>query len=398
MNEHSSRESSVLRTFSKLDVEDDEYEKAKCVNQQLLIYEKLLETRIKLQKLLTAVNRLPQPSVWKKFQLNCDQFNRAANEASEQLVTLLRTLIELSEHLRSQGNLPFDGVSCRTRVDIKDEDDENIDSDFDEVEEEEEEAAAEEEDEFCNEEEANDDEQSIDEEANEGVKSSEESAELNEEQDLKQRPQKRLKAAEIENHLRTQHERLKSVRNRVIDQWFEKTRYATTAGKVNKNSLDLFEQSTVKVIEHVLSNRERLIKRTQLKRSAYRILGTHDENEKAGDEVDEQQEHETNLDPEIFDDDDFYHQLLRELIDSKTSNANDPISLSRKWLQIQKTRSKLKRKVDTKASKGRKIKYDVHSKLINFMAPFDNCKYTDDAKNELFSSLFGKRKYTIENS
>ena len=30
---------------------------------------------------------------------------------------------------------------------------------------------------------------------------------------------------------------------------------------------------------------------------------------------------------EIFDDDDFYHQLLRELIERKTAGVTDPISL-----------------------------------------------------------------------
>ncbi len=34
-------------------------------------------------------------------------------------------------------------------------------------------------------------------------------------------------------------------------------------------------------------------------------------------------------DEEIFDDDDFYHQLLRELIQRKTSDISDPIALSR---------------------------------------------------------------------
>lgn len=34
-------------------------------------------------------------------------------------------------------------------------------------------------------------------------------------------------------------------------------------------------------------------------------------------------------DPEIFDDSDFYHQQLRELIERKTSDINDPIALSR---------------------------------------------------------------------
>jgi protein AATF/BFR2 len=34
-------------------------------------------------------------------------------------------------------------------------------------------------------------------------------------------------------------------------------------------------------------------------------------------------------DAEIFDDSDFYHQQLRELIERKTTDINDPIALSR---------------------------------------------------------------------
>jgi len=51
--------------------------------------------------------------------------------------------------------------------------------------------------------------------------------------------------------------------------------------------------------------------------------------------------------------------------------------------------------VDTRASKGRKVRYDIHTKLVNFMAPVSQPEQmTDSAKNELFSSLFGARKIT----
>jgi len=127
------------------------------------------------------------------------------------------------------------------------------------------------------------------------------------------------------------------------------------------------------------------LKRTQVRRSNYEVIG----NASLDTANDENREL---TDPEIFDDDDFYHQLLRELIERKTSNVNDPVQLSHHWLELQKLRSKLKRKVDTKASKGRKIRYDVHSKLVNFMASQDNCTMSAAAVKELFSSLFGKMK------
>jgi protein AATF/BFR2 len=48
-----------------------------------------------------------------------------------------------------------------------------------------------------------------------------------------------------------------------------------------------------------------------------------------GDENVVKKDHEKDIDMEIFDDDDFYHQLLRELIEKKTSDVSDPVALSR---------------------------------------------------------------------
>ena len=120
-------------------------------------------------------------------------------------------------------------------------------------------------------------------------------------------------------------------------------------------------------------------------RSTYDVLGQ--KSTSSGDENNDDKEH----DVEIFDDDDFYHQLLRELIERKTEDVTDPLLLGQKWLQIQKMRNKIKKKVDTKASKGRKTRFDIHAKLVNFMAPvFVESVLSDDAKTELFKSLFGK--------
>jgi len=51
----------------------------------------------------------------------------------------------------------------------------------------------------------------------------------------------------------------------------------------------------------------------------------------------------------IFDDTDFYQQLLRDVIDSQGGKGNDD------WMTAQK-QQKAKKKVDTRASKGRKIR------------------------------------------
>ena len=71
----------------------------------------------------------------------------------------------------------------------------------------------------------------------------------------------------------------------------------------------------------MLKDKERLVKRTQLKRSVYRILGTSEDGAANGHGASESSsakeeegsgEADTHLqeyNPEIFDDDDFYHQV-----------------------------------------------------------------------------------------
>ena len=39
------------------------------------------------------------------------------------------------------------------------------------------------------------------------------------------------------------------------------------------------------------------------------------------------------------------------------TETTDPIAMGRQWLELQKLRTKVKRTVDTRASKGRKIRY-----------------------------------------
>lgn len=149
----------------------------------------------------------------------------------------------------------------------------------------------------------------------------------------------------------------------------------------------------MKQIEQILTDKDRLVKRTQMKRASYRVLGKPEESQLPVQEAEETERKPAvhTYDPEIFDDSDFYHQQLRELIERKTSDINDPIALSRQWLEIQRLRNKVKRKVETKASKGRKIRYHVHPKLVNFMAPKETCNWSDEARDDLFKSLFGQR-------
>ncbi|KAL5358449.1 apoptosis antagonizing transcription factor-domain-containing protein [Aspergillus floccosus] len=106
-------------------------------------------------------------------------------------------------------------------------------------------------------------------------------------------------------------------------------------------------------------------------------------------------------DEPVYDDTIFYQTLLRELVEQRMSSS-DAITNGIDTLHIQlpsrlnvhpvtgMRKDKVKREIDTRASKGRKMKYDVHEKLQNFMAPEDRGSWTVHAREEFFASLLGK--------
>ncbi|KAI9511548.1 apoptosis-antagonizing transcription factor [Russula earlei] len=117
-----------------------------------------------------------------------------------------------------------------------------------------------------------------------------------------------------------------------------------------------------------------LLSRTRLKRSkGPRVT------DEGGEVVEE--------DEEVFDDTDFYQQLLRDVIDSKGGGPGQVMD----WTANQK-RKKAKKIVDTRASKGRKLRYEVHEKIQNFMVPvpLGAGAWHEAQIDELFASLLGK--------
>ncbi|KAJ9200358.1 hypothetical protein DTO164E3_3065 [Paecilomyces variotii] len=100
----------------------------------------------------------------------------------------------------------------------------------------------------------------------------------------------------------------------------------------------------------------------------------------------------------VYDDTLFYQSLLRDLVEQRMSSS-DAITNGVETLHIQlpavnpttgMRKDKVKRAVDTKASKGRKMRYTVHEKLQNFMVPEDRGTWTNKAREEFFASLLGK--------
>ncbi|XP_067937616.1 protein AATF-like isoform X2 [Watersipora subatra] len=208
---------------------------------------------------------------------------------------------------------------------------------------------------------------------------------------------------EVEECVETQYGVAQKRRREVIRKWDEKTRLSMTAMAKRKHTENT-HQSTLNQIDHILSDFNRLQSRSQQNKSNFHIIGKTakvkneelQEAEEMSKEGNSKPESDKS-DPEIFCDDDFYHQLLRELIEQRTSRSDDPIAMSRQWLEVQALRKKIKRTIDTRASKGRKLRYNVMPKLVNFMAPILSAtEWDDDRKDELFASLFDKKpKYRV---
>lgn len=324
-----------------------EKRKGVCVRNQINMWESILEMRIQFQKCLIAANKMPQSDYFKQLEAESGaEFSDKTKETKGKMTDLLEKFLVLQSLLISQYPETKNLLSKKTesKIDEKDADgDEEIPSE-DEIPSENEETPSE----------------------NEEIPSE------NEEETRKTKKStghlhkaKRRKLEYYEDNLKNFHEKYKPYCNNVVHKWNDKTRIVLS--KTN-------EGSVLNQIQYALSDKNKLIKRTQLKRSNYQILGEEPNNDE--------------YNSEIYDDDDFYHQLLRELIEFRSANVTDPVLLSRQWIQLQSLRSKMKRNVDTRATKGRKIRYAVHSKLVNFMAPIDDNAWTEEAKADLFKSLF----------
>ncbi|XP_007946080.1 protein AATF [Orycteropus afer afer] len=351
--DRNSEDDGVVMTFSSVKV-SEEVEKGRAVKKQIALWDQLLEGRIKLQKALLTTNQLPQPDVFPIFKdKGGPEFASALKNSHKALKALLRSLVDLQEELL------FQYPDTRYLVDgtkPKAESEEEISSEDDKL-----------------------------------VKE--------EKQQRRALPKRKLEMDDYPSFMAKRFADFTVYRNRTLQKWHDKTKLAS--GKLGKG-FGAFERSILTQIDHILMDKERLLRRTQTKRSIYQVLGRLEpatqpvpENLPGQPEILPQapaNAHLKDLDEEIFDDDDFYHQLLRELIERKTSSLdpNDQVAMGRQWLAIQKLRSKIHKKVDRKASKGRKLRFHVLSKLLSFMAPIDHTAMNDDARTELYRSLFGK--------
>lgn len=187
-------------------------------------------------------------------------------------------------------------------------------------------------------------------------------------------------------------------RKNVLDKWSTKSRGAAalpTRGRLNNTGS---EQALSDVLNGHLTDMPRLLKRARTPRSCAPMQVQ--QSSKRGRNDPEEVEAANSGVENIFDDADFYTLLLRELVEQRSSDATSGIASATisdmpSWQVAREARTK--KQVDTRASKGRKLRYTVHEKLQNFMAPEDRTTWSQRQADELFGSLFGKTMPLAEN-
>ncbi|KAJ6649819.1 Protein Aatf, partial [Pseudolycoriella hygida] len=182
----------------------------------------------------------------------------------------------------------------------------------------------------------------------------------------------------IAKKLESNYDDFRDYRNATISKWYDRTKV------LNPGSSKGSKQPTfdiMRTIEGALSNKDDLVKRSQTQKGGYEIIGMEKLNDNS----------EPTTSTEIYDDTDFYHAQLRELIEFKTSASTNPAEATKAFIELQKLRNQVKKVVDTRASKGRKVRYADHKKLANFGPRNDPCETSREARSELFSSVFASR-------
>ncbi|KAI9331951.1 apoptosis-antagonizing transcription factor [Obelidium mucronatum] len=384
------REKDLLKNLASSS--NGDVEKGRNVKAQMAIWESLLDVRINLQPALTSANTLPLPSEFEYFRnpnivskTSLTNTSNAISDATTLVTSLIHDLISFRASLASQNdtvvltprNFATNVLKKRKRSETEDDEDDEDNNNT-----------------------SNDD----DDDSGDSPDS-------------------------LWSQITAFDSAFDPFRDATIDKWSNKVMASAVANVNQGKKFKAINQSALVQIRAILSDKERLVKRTRLVRSGGRDgSGRHlghlaattttdaaatakkdadGESKRVKTELEEVEElhekelnrknksasdsHLSNFDEQVFDDGDFYQQLLKELIEGRLLETDDPTLLSMKWAELKTLQSQTKKKktVDTKASKGRKIRYAVHEKLANFMAPEPRGTWHDAMVGELFFSLFG---------
>ncbi|KAL3237830.1 rRNA-processing protein BFR2 [Nakaseomyces bracarensis] len=239
---------------------------------------------------------------------------------------------------------------------------------------------------------------------------------------------KKRSISDVQKDTATLDKDLKKYRTAVLHKWSTKISNASGSSALSSSKFKSINQTADVQVENQLADSSRLIKRTCLNRrnvipinfnedmkqgklKEFEDVEKQQDGEDADDDVDIPKNYDprrkdnnaidTSENPYIFDDGDFYRVLLNDLIDKKTSSANLGVggASNGSAVVISKSNFKLKKNVDTKASKGRKLNFSVQEPIANYEAAISSgYKWSDEQIDEFFAGLLGQRINFNENS
>ncbi len=188
-------------------------------------------------------------------------------------------------------------------------------------------------------------------------------------------------------------EQLSTFRDATFDKWNMQANGNLFAGGPKLKALN---RTVVEQVRSIMADEDSAMKRVRLKRSQYRVIGSlqstsvqvHEQRPPAEDGDEDEttvNDADEKYDAEIYDDTDFYQVLLRDLMNA----AEQPASIAKLRGQLQDARTRKMRGgkvVDTRASKGRKLRYEVQPKLVHFMFPAPDVRI--ESAEDIHRSLF----------
>ncbi len=167
-----------------------------------------------------------------------------------------------------------------------------------------------------------------------------------------------------------------------LTKWSEKTNILSS--NLSKTGLKNLLHTPIGQVNKMMENFEKLKVKSQLKRGHFRILGEGLENL------------EKNFDENIYDDSDLMQEMLKNFLEpGGNENFIEDMPLydtTRQYLLERKLKNEEKthKNVDRRASKNRKLRYEIHAKLVNFMQCEDRYGVIE-GRDEILKSI--KRRF-----
>ena len=181
-------------------------------------------------------------------------------------------------------------------------------------------------------------------------------------------------ASEVWENVDSVYQRFAAFRDVSIDRWHRKAQVQVGKMSAGGSEMRAFNQSVSAQVASAMRIPDRLVRKSQPPAHlAPKRLGEPEGTEKAAptgdrtedldaDDLEAAARAEARVE-EIYDDADFYEQVLKEFLESAGAAAGLAAAASKP--------AKRRKVVDRRASKGRKLRYHVQQKLVNFCAPVE---------------------------